>query len=335
LKRGCRRGCDRRFSLAITGALRQVAREQFAGGTMAKNWVLGATLVAAAFFANGSASAQQWTKAAPAQASRFAPGIVARPDTEESMVTVSPDGSEIFWGVSEMWFPMSRVSEIWTAKYRNGRWRGRQRVSFASGYSDGDPYITYDGRQMFFASIRPVGAPRKDFELFVIDRTPSGYGPARALPRTVNSPQDDLYPSVTADGTLYFGSERSGEWKIYRARRNADGSYGTAELLPAPLNIPGVWSFNPYISRDGRSMLFTSLNRPGGLGLGDIWHATLSASGEILGVRNLGPLVNSAADDFHPTLSPDGKALIFMRRDHGSKTPNADALWIRTSGLGL
>ena len=302
---------------------------------MTRGVLLCAASLAAAFAGSAAASAQSWTQAAPAEAARFAPGIVARADTEESMITVSPDGSELFWGVSEMWFPMSRVSEIWTARYRKGKWGGRRRVAFATGYSDGDPFISYDGKQIFFASLRPVGGPRKDFELFVVDRTATGYGAPRHVGRTVSSPGDELYPSVAGDGTLYFGSERSGQWGIYRARKNADGKYGEPELLPAPVNIPGVWSFNPFISRDGRTLLFTSLNRPGGLGIGDIWHASLGASGEVISVKNLGPLVNSASDDFHPTLSPDGKALFFMRRDHGSKTPNADAMWIRTTELGL
>ena len=291
--------------------------------------------VSAAFAGSAAAPPANWTAAPPATAMRFAPGVVARPDTEESMVTVSPDGTEIFWGVSEMWFPLSRVSEIWTARYRQGRWTARRRAAFATGYSDGDPFVSYDGRRLFFASIRPVGGPRKDFDLFVADRAAAGWGKPRHLGRAVNSPGDELYPSAAADGTLYFGSERSGQWAIYRARPVADGGYGTPEALPAPVNLPGVWSFNPFISRDGRSLLFTSLNRPGGFGLGDIWHATLGASGEVLEVRNLGPLVNTAADDFHPTLSPDGRALLFIRRDHGSKTPNADAYWIRARAVGL
>lgn len=289
----------------------------------------------AAAMASGAASAQSWTANAPAQAALFAPGIVARADTEESMVTFSPDGAEAFWGASEMWFPMSRMSEIWTARFANGKWGGRKRVAFASGYSDGDPFISHDGRQIYFVSIRPVGGPRKDFELFVVDRTPAGYGAPRTVGRTVSSPGDELFPSVAADGTIYFASERSGQFGIYRARMNPDGKYGEAELLPAPVNIAGVWSFNPFISADGRSLLFTSLNRPGGLGLGDIWHASLGASGEVLGVRNLGPSVNSAKDEFHATLSPDRRALFFIRRDHGAKKPNADALWMSTRDLGF
>lgn len=302
---------------------------------MGKGALLCVALSAAVLGGSAGAAAPAWTAAAPAKAMRFAPGIVARADTEESMVTVSPDGTEIFWGVSEMWFPLSRVSEIWTARYRQGRWTGRRRVAFATGYSDGDPFVSYDGRQIIFASIRPVGGPRKDFDLFVVDRRAGGYGVPRHLGRTVNSPGDELYPSAAADGTLYFASERSGEWGVYRARRNTDGKYATPERLPAPVNVAGVWSFNPLISRDGRSLLFTSLNRPGGYGLGDIWHAALGPSGEVIQVRNLGPLVNTSNDEFHPSLSHDGRALLFMRRDHRAKTPNADAFWIRTAGLGL
>ncbi len=302
---------------------------------MIKTAMLCAASLATAISLAAGASAQSWTRSAPATAAPFAPGIVARADTEESMITFSPDGSEAFWGVSEAWFPMSRVSEIWTARYRNGKWGGRQRVSFATGYSDGDPFVSYDGRQIYFVSVRPVGGPRKDFEMFVVDRTATGYGQPRHVGQTVSSPEDELFPSVAGDGTLYFASERSGTWGIYRARRAADGKYGAPELLPAPVNVPKVWSFNPYISRDGRTLVFTSLNRPGGLGQGDIWHAKLGPSGEVISVRNLGPTVNSPNDDFHPTLSPDGRALFFMRRDHGSKKPNADAFWVRTTGLGL
>jgi hypothetical protein len=86
-----------------------------------------------------------WTASAPAQAERFQPRVVARADTEESEITLSPDGSELFWGVSRQWFPMSRMSEIWTARRQGSGWAA-QRAPFSIGYSDGDPFVAYDGR---------------------------------------------------------------------------------------------------------------------------------------------------------------------------------------------
>jgi Tol biopolymer transport system component len=260
--------------------------------------------------------------------------VVARADTEESMLSVSPDGSQIFWGVSEVWFPMSRVSQIWTARRTARGWGPGRRASFSFGYSDGDPFVSPDGRRIYFVSARPVRGPRRDFDIYVVERNGAGYGPARNLGPAINSAEDELYPSVAADGTIYFASERSGTWKIYRARLQADGSYAEPELLPAPVNTQGNWNFNPFISADGRTLLFTSLNRPGDLGKGDIWVARLGPRGEVTGARNIGPLVNSGEDEFHPTLSPDGRALFFIRRTT-EQGATADIYWVRTDGLGL
>jgi Tol biopolymer transport system component len=286
------------------------------------------------FVAATQASAQNWTNAAPAAPEKFAPAIVARADTEESMLSVSPDGARIYWGVSEVWFPMSRVAQIWTASRTATGWSNRERASFSFGYSDSDPFVSSDGRRVYFVSVRPVRGPRRDFDIFYVERTGTGFGPARNLGTSVNSPDDELYPSVAADGTIYFASERSGTWKIYRARLQADGSYGVPEALPAPVNTDGNWNFNPFISADHRNLIFTSLNRPGDRGKGDLWLARLGPAGEVISARNIGPVVNTAEDEFHPTLSPDGRALFFIRRT-AEPGATADVYWVRTEGLGL
>lgn len=273
-----------------------------------------------------------WTSSAPAVAARFQPGLVAKGDTEESMMTLSPDGSEIFWGVSREWFPMSRVSEIWTARRDRSGWKPA-RATFSTGFSDSDPFVSHDGKQIFFVSVRPVGPPRKDFDIYVVDKTRGGFSKARNVGGAVNSPDDELYPSMSADGTLYFASDRSGTWKTYRARRSADGGYPTAELLPAAVNAEGSWNFNPFISNDGTTLIFTS-QRKGGAGKGDIWVARIGKSGDFDEARNLGPSINTSEDEFHATLSPDNKALFFVRRT-SSPDANADLHWISTKGLGL
>jgi hypothetical protein len=140
----------------------------------------------------------------------------------------------------------------------------------------------------------------------------------------VNSPADELYPSVDANGTLYFASgplfpQPGRHFDIYRAERAGDG-FAPREALPAAVNtspVPGgglqdAWEFNPEISVNGKTLLFTSL-RPGGHGLGDLYVSRFE-SGAWTSARNLGPLVNTAADEYHPTLSRDGQTLWFVRR---------------------
>jgi Tol biopolymer transport system component len=299
-----------------------------------KAFALTAAWLLCAASSMAAASSEQWTSRAPAAAEKFEPALVARPDTEESMLTTTAGGQEIFWGVSRAWFPMSRVSEIWTARRIRQGWSAGQRAPFSFGYSDGDPFVSPDGKKIYFVSMRPVRGPRKDFDLYVAERGEQGWGPARNLGPNVNSAEDELYPSVAADGTIYYASERSGIWKIYRNRSQADGSYGAAEELPAPVNIPGVWSFNPFISADGRTLVFTSLNRPGGMGKGDIWIATAGRDGQFGTLRNAGPAVNSVEDEFHATLSPDRRAMFFVRRT-GAANANADTYWVRASAVGL
>ena len=58
-------------------------------------------------------------------------------------------------------------------------------------------------------------------------------------------------------------------------------------------------------------LLFTSL-RPG-QGLGDLYVSHFK-DGRWTQARGLGPSVNTQADEYHPTLSRDGKALYFVRR---------------------
>jgi Tol biopolymer transport system component len=188
-----------------------------------------------------------------------------------------------------------------------------------------DPFITPDGQRLYFSSIRAAdGSPSGDLDVWVVERTKDGWSaPARVGPE-VNSAGDELYPSVSRDGTLYVASgpmrPRPGEhFDIYRAQRRGSG-FAPRERLGDAINtqpvagggIVDAWEFNPEISPDGRVLVFTSL-RPGGHGLGDLYVSRFEG-GAWTPARNLGPRVNTAADEYHPTLSRDGRSLYFVRR---------------------
>ncbi|MBX6750016.1 MAG: PD40 domain-containing protein [Micromonosporaceae bacterium] len=218
-------------------------------------------------------------------------------------LTFSEDRRTAFWAVSDEFFPFSRKAKIVTANYENGAWSPPQDAPFSGPtYSDIDPVIAPDGKTLFFSSIRPVGGEeRRDLDLWYVKREGDGWGDPVHLGDQVNSPRDELYASVAEDGTLYFGSDREGQWDIYRSRPNADGTYGPAERLPAPVNSDDVWEFNPDISPDGQTLVFTILNGPDGLGEGDIYLARRQGDGFDTPV-NLGRCVNSSRDEYHPTV---------------------------------
>jgi len=76
-----------------------------------------------------------------------------------------------------------------------------------------------------------------------------------------------------------------------------------------------IWEFNPAINPAGDELIFTSIGRQDGSGLGDLFVS--SRAGE--GWSDEEPVpVNTPADEYHASLSPDGGTLYFVRRDvHG------------------
>ena len=73
----------------------------------------------------------------------------------------------------------------------------------------------------------------------------------------------------------------------------------------------------PFVAPDGRSFYMAS-TRPGGLGGIDIWVSTRSSAHEPWGPpHNVGAPVNSASNDFCPTMSRDGHTLYFVSNRPG------------------
>ena len=269
----------------------------------------------------------------------FAPNVISDAN-EQWRLTFTPDGRTAYFAESEKFFPITRKATIYTSTLEAGQWSEPVVAPFSGTHSDIDPFITPDGQRLYFSSIRPVpadlqagpaqskdgaGVSRSDIDIWMVERTAQGWSEPIHLGPEVNSPDDELYPSASADGTLYFASGPPApgagrHYDIYRARP-AGKSFTAREVLspainttpsPADAGPQAAWEFNPEISADGTILVFTSL-RPGGHGLGDLY-ASRFVRGEWTRAENIGPEVNTAADEYHPTLSRDRKQLYFVRR---------------------
>ena len=258
---------------------------------------------------------------ANAESRIFEPGVIST-EREEYHITFTPDGRTAYWAVSDEFFPIARQAAIVYSRRVAGEWTRPQVASFSGVYPDLDPFISPDGSKLYFSSIRPVrGEERADADIWVVGRRGSGWGEPRHLGADLNSRYDELYPSVDANGVLYFASDRPGGfggWDIYRSRV-VDGERRPARNLGAAINS-GEWEFNPFITADGRTLIFTGLNQPDGFGLGDLY-ASVLRKGEWQPRQNLGARVNSELDEYHPSLSPDGKVLFFVRHSYEPWVP--------------
>ena len=111
---------------------------------------------------------------------------------------------------------------------------------------------------------------------------------------------------------LFFGSDRPGglgQVDLYVSTKESNGVFGPPTLL-SELSSPSN-DQRPSIRRDGLEIVFYS-GRPGGVGGNDLWVSTRETLSQVWNTPvNLGSVVNSTANDFHPSISPDGQTLYF------------------------
>lgn len=128
-----------------------------------------------------------------------------------------------------------------------------------------------------------------------------------------------------------LGGRAAGHWdgsigRIYRSEL-LDGEYAAAAPLPETVNT-GELVFDPFIDPDGRFLLFKS-NAPGGFGgeAGmDMYISFRTPDGGWTEMANLGPRVNTDADDDAGDLTPDGRYLLWASHRAGGE--GRDVFWI-------
>ncbi len=240
----------------------------------------------------------------------FAPGVISTGEYEVCP-TFSPDGKTFYFVKST---PDANFWTILFSRFQNGKWNAPQVAPFSGQYSDADEFITRDGQQMFFISRRPVSgdiSPNASgkLDIWVMDKTVSGdWGEPRNLGRPVNSDANEYYPTVAANGTLYFGSRRKGGKggaDIYRSRL-VNGKYQEPENLGDAINTE-FDEFEPYIAPDESFMIFMAGGgRLDSLG-GYDFYISYNRHGQWTKAKNLGEPINSSADEFSAKITPDGK----------------------------
>ena len=132
----------------------------------------------------------------------------------------------------------------------------------------------------------------------------------------INTKWHDGPVSITNDGaTMYYGSEsfnekeftkdkpknaKFGKIYLYKATKEGD-NWGN--IKPLPFNNKGYDVRNPSISKDGKTLYFSS-NMPGGFGGEDIWKVAVNAD-EYGTPENLGAKVNTEANESFPFITED------------------------------
>jgi serine/threonine protein kinase/Tol biopolymer transport system component len=238
--------------------------------------------------------------------------------------TISPDGCTLYIGSNRPGGYGSWDAYVTTRESKDDEWAPVVNLgpSVNSASVEAPWSISGDNLSLYLVSNRPGGYG--DTDLWVITRatTSARWGTPANLGPTVNSPYGDADPRISADGlSLYFTSDRpggTGSWDLWvTTRATLSAPWGPPANLGSTVNSPNI-EYQPSLSPDGLLLFFQSYDRAGGWGGGDIWVTTRSSLSDRWGLPvNLGPPVNTSADDYCPSISADGSTLYFVSTRFG------------------
>jgi len=184
-----------------------------------------------------------------------------------------------------------------------------------SAESEYFPSLPITGDEIVFT--RRLNNFNEDF--FITQLTEDGqWTKSRPLRGSINTPMNEGAQSISQDG----------EWLVFTACNRPDGlgscdlyiSYLSKEGWSEAINLGNrintdQWESQPCLSPDKRSLYFAS-RRPGGYGGTDLYVSHLQANGSWSEPENLGPEINTAADESSPFIHADNQTLYFTSNGH-------------------
>lgn len=182
---------------------------------------------------------------------------------------LAPDGRELYFTRSDYYkFRLQKddgaVShlKLFRAEWSEGEWTNvHQFAHNAEGHSTGHAAISPDGNTLYHISDRPGGHGGTD--LYRSTRTADGWSAPENLGPAVNTPGDEMFPTMHGD-TLFFASNGHagvGGLDIFLTWPDGSGGWTTPENMNYPINTQHD-DFALVLDADGRSGLLSS-NRTG------------------------------------------------------------------------
>jgi Tol biopolymer transport system component len=246
----------------------------------------------------------------------------------EQAPTLSPDGLSLYFGSNRPRAGGSTDTDLWVSHRSCGECPWGTPVNLGPGVNssagDNGPSLSLDGHLLFFTSARTgVGLndiyvsrranPKDDF----------GWGPPVPLGPGVNTTAFEAgaeYVQSAEDGKANFYFNRGpsqGAQDIYVAAIERNGETRGSAVLVAELSDLAANDAAASVRTDGREIFFGSsrINGAGGL---DVWFSVRRSVHDPWSAPENLAAVNSAASDQQPSLSSDGRTLLFASDRSGS-----------------
>lgn len=176
------------------------------------------------------------------------------------------------------------------------------------------PSLTIDGSTMIFTR-----RLNNDEDFYESNWINGAWSKAQPVAGKINTNLNEGAQNISQDGEwlIFTGCnypEGEGSCDLYIAYKNKNGSWSEPENMGRTINTE-FWESSPSLSPDKKSLYFAS-SRQGGYGGKDIWVTNRNPSGKWSTPINLGPTVNTSADEGCPFIHADNKTLYFNSNGH-------------------
>ena len=203
------------------------------------------------------------------------PDIISTNEAHESLNWISPQRDEIFFTRASADFSNAR---IYRARLKEGDW-DLQLLSISSGPYDADFALMEPENAAIFTSTRPSAENEEgDWNLWRAKATRIDgrwrFDEVELLPSPINTEKSECCAVAGPSGDIYFSSDRTGNWDIYRASPGADG-YRVEALYGAVNTEAGEW---PNAIANNEELLLMSSIRKSGSGGDDIYASAIDGS---------------------------------------------------------
>lgn len=231
--------------------------------------------------------------------------------------------------------------------------------AYANFYFDlADLYLeqgNYAESKKYFETFLKASPKNPKLVVWAKDQIKTADYAMEAMKRPIQFKPIQMSGSINKFGLQYFPYTTADQrYFIYTARVSGrpdhDENIFITERVNGEWQVPVSISQNintsanegaATISGDGKTLVFTSCNRPDGQGDCDLY-ISFRTGNEWSKPRNMGSTVNSKAWDSQPSLSADGRTLYFTSTrggGHGKEDiwvtyQNADGSWLKPVNLG-
>jgi hypothetical protein len=273
-------------------------------------------IIGIAFFWGGmsfaNAKSTYHNDAADKQATIFLPGVIST-NQYEINATFNKNGSSIIFSRCNLDF---RACKLMESTYSKAGWSKPTMLPFSGEHFDADPYYDENYDYLYFISERPTklgGPASKFYNLWRTKRNGAQWLSPEYLSE-LSSEVDELFPSITNSGDLYFPSYRHDKALLYVAKKNNE-SFHKPEAFPSGLFGDGGLVGDSIVLRSGK-VIILSMRRKDSVGEDDLYISYL-INGQWTEAVSLGDKVNTSGREFTPIVSPDGQYLFFTREENG------------------